>query len=287
MTNTRMRRLLVRVWCICFLCCLFLTGTRGVWAQNAADGTGVSQEPGHVTDDAGLLTDTQRAGLQEAITEAEQQTGWDLYAVTTLDAGGKSAQAYADDFFDSSSGGGSGVVLLIDMDNREIYISTAGEAIRYLTDRRIDTILDNAYGYVSEGDYADCFSEMLSGVVYAYEQGIPDGQYNYDVETGKISVYRSVTPLEAVIAVLVALVAGIGVFAVIVGRYRLKFGGYTYDCHRFGSVNVTDEKDVLVNTVVTHRRIPRNTGGSGGGGSRSSVHTRSSGARHGGGGRKF
>ncbi len=287
MTKIRMRRLLVRVWCVCFLCCLFLTGTRGVSAQNAADSTGSLPETGHVTDGAGLLTDAQRADLLEAVTEAEQQTGWNLYAVTTLDAGGKSAQAYADDFFDASSDNESGVVLLIDMDNREIYISTAGEAIRYLTDRRIDTILDNAYGYVSDGDYANCFSEMLNGVTRAYEQGIPDGQYNYDVETGKISVYRSVTPLEAVIAVLVALVAGIGVFAAIVGRYRLKFGGYTYDCHRFGSVNITDEKDVLVNTVVTHRRIPKNTGGSGGGGSRSSVHTGSSGARHGGGGRKF
>ena len=67
-----------------------------------------------------------------------EESGWNVYAVTTDDAQGKSATAYADDFFDEhSTEQEDGVALLIDMDNREITISTCGIAIRYLTDSRI------------------------------------------------------------------------------------------------------------------------------------------------------
>ena len=63
------------------------------------------------------------------------------------------------------------MALLIDMDNREITISTCGIAIRYLTDSRIDNILDAAYAKISNGDYNGCMHSMLTGVETYYEKG--------------------------------------------------------------------------------------------------------------------
>lgn len=264
-------------------------------------------QKGDVYDDAGLLTEQEIDALNEKITALKENTGWNIYAVTTEDAGGKSAMAYADDFFDShSTEKEDGVAVLIDMDNREIYLSTCGEAIRYLTDERLDYILDDAYEEISAGNYADCLGAMIDGVAYYYDgsksenqynydgetAGIPADQYNYDEETGEISVYRSITLWEALIAVAIAAGTFAVVFGGIVGKYRLKFGNYEYEFRRFSRVNLENSRDALVNSTITHRRIPQNTGGGGGSShhsssGRSTTHSSSSGRSHGGSGRKF
>lgn len=274
---------------------LLFSGNTDIFAAQSAapvqEAGAQTAETNHsmVSDGAALLTEEEISSLRAAAEAAEKQTGWAFFLVTADDTGGRMAQQYADDFFDTHCNDEeNGVVLLIDMDHREIYLSTAGEAIRYLTDARVDAVLDAAYEDVSAGAYADCLQTMADGVLSYYEKGIPRGQYNYDVETGERSVYRSITSGEILFAVLAALGAGIAVFCVIVGKYRLKFGTYEYDFHQYGSVKLEDSKDVLVNTVVTHRRIPKDTGNSGGSSSnRSSVHTSSGGKSHGGGGRSF
>ena len=255
-------------------------------------------QTGNVYDDANLLTDSEADSIDAEITELMEETEWNIYAVTTDDAGGKSATAYADDFFDThsalSSGGSTqedGVVVLIDMDNREITISTCGEAIRYLTDSRLEAILDDAYEDVSDAEYAACLMTMLTGVKNAYEAGIPGGQYNYDTETGKVSRYHVITWVEVLFAVLLAAGSGAVVYAVVVGKYRMKFGAYQYDFRNNSNVMLRVNEDRFVNEMTTHRRIPRQTG-SGGGSShhssgRSSTHRSSSGRSHGGSSRKF
>ena len=247
-------------------------------------------QEGNVYDYASLLTDSEMQSLNEDIEALEEESGWNVYAVTTNDAEGKSAVAYADDFFDShSSEQEDGVALLIDMDNREITISTGGEAIRYLTDSRIDSILDDAYTDISDGRYGACFETMLDGVTGYYHAGIPDGQYNYDTETGEISVHRELAITELLIALAVAIGAGALVYGIVVGKYRLKFNTDRYDFRKNGRVKLIVKEDNFINQTVTHRHIPKQTSSGGGGGSsnRSSTHRSSSGRSHGGGSRKF
>lgn len=247
-------------------------------------------QKGNVYDDAALLTDAEIDALNEKIAALREESGWNIYAVTTSDAGGRTATEYADDFFDAYSvEQEDGVALLIDMDNREIVISTCGAAIRYLTDDRIDAILDEAYTDVADGNYGACMDTMLGGVERYYQKGIPEGQYNYDTETGKISVHRTLTLTEALVAVAIAVVCGVAVYLSVLGRYRLKFGTYKYEFRENGRVNLRVKEDRFVNQTVTHRRIPKQTGGEGGSHSsgRSSTHVSSSGRSHGGGSRKF
>ena len=82
-----------------------------------------------VYDDAALLTPEEIETLESELNAAGEKTGWNILMLTTDDTNGKTTQEYADDFFDAITENGDGVALLIDMQNREIYISTGGIAI--------------------------------------------------------------------------------------------------------------------------------------------------------------
>lgn len=249
-----------------------------------------AEQTGNVYDDASLLTDSEIGDLNEMIDGLGEESGWNVYAVTTEYAEGKSAMAYADDFFDTHSPQQEdGLVALIDMDNREIWISTCGEAVYYLTDQRMDDILDRAFDDVSEGEYAACFETMIEGVSECYRMGIPGDQYTYDMETGEVTRYRNYgwSMGEILIAIAAALAAGGILFGSVVGRYRLKFGTYKYAFRDNSTVLLRVQEDRFVNQTVTHRRIPRQSSSGGSSSGRSTVHRSSSGRSHGGGGRKF
>ena len=158
-------------------------------------------------------------------------------------------------------------------------ISTGGIAIRYLTDARIEDILNDGYEPISDGEYEQCLSVMLKDVLVYYDEGIPSNQYEYE-ETD-----IEITPAEYVItSVVLALIPGAIVFLVLVLFCKLRNGKYKYDAHESGTVNIKKHSDVLVNTVVTHRHIEEKKAEDSG---RSTVHTSSSGVKHGGGSKKF
>lgn len=255
----------------------------------------VSAEECLVYDHADLLSVQEEEYLENLAAERGEQWNMNFLVVTIDDAEGKSSMEYADDFYDAQfpeETEEDGVLYLIDMDNREIYLSPCGEAIRYLTDDRIECILDKAYEYVAEGDYYGTFVTFLEETEGYLMEGIPSDQYNYDVNTGEIDKYQEpmrITIGEFLFALVAALIPAAITVGVIKAKYQLKFEDFHYDAYTDSEVQLSVKSDRLVNQFVTHRRIPKNNGSSGGsgGGSRSSVHRSSSGRSHGGGGRKF
>ena len=127
---------------------------------------------------------------------------------------------------------------------------------------------------------------MLDQTEDYMEEGIPDNQYTYDVETGKVSRHYGLTAWEIIIALLLGLGAGGIVFASVNAKYQMKSGTYSYPFREKGKIQFTRREDIFVNQTVTRRKIPKNPPSNGGGG-QSSVHTSSSGASHGGGGRSL
>lgn len=245
-----------------------------------------------LTDQAGLLTEEEASEINTQIEELEKSTGWELMAVTTNDAQGFDATYYAEKWFDDYTTKDDGVICAIDMDNREIVIRAFGEAMYYMTDDRTDRILDDAYADISEEAYADTFYTMLSGVKAAYENGVPQGSHLYDEKMGKITTYaeahRGISLTEFLIALVAALAAGGGTIGVIIGKYRLKFGGYKYPIEKNGSVRLRIKEDHFVNEYVTRRHIPKETSSSSSGSSgRSTTHTGAGGRTSSGGSRKF
>lgn len=255
-----------------------------------------------VFDMAGLFSDEEEQKIQAEIENCQKQWNLDVVVVTAEDAEGKNSTAYADDFYDTGEfgqgSGKDGILFLIDMDNRELTFSTCGKAIRIFTDVRIENMLDGVYEGASKGDYMSCADSFLSNVERYCRAGIPGGQYNYDTETGKVSVHRSIRWYEALIAIgVAAFTAGFACLGV-KRRYGMEEKPEQIRnlnmAYRSESKFAYDNRDDrLINQFVTSRVIPRSTGSSrGGGGSfsssgRSSTHTSSGGRSHGGGSRKF
>jgi len=256
-----------------------------------------------VYDDAGLFTADEKKEFETTIQSMKKEMNMDVVIVTSDNTNGKTAKEYAENFYiEKNFGEGSdyrGVLFLIDMDNREMYILPVGKMNRFLTDSRWNAILDDAYNEISQGDYAACARTYLSGVTKYYRAGIPGDQYNYNAETGEISVYRNIEWYEAALAILVAAATATAVCGGVKSQYSMtrergraanSLLAYRADCE----FRYSRQNDNLVNRVVTHVIIPRDTGGSnhssGGGGmssgGQSTVHT-NSGRTMGGGGRKF
>lgn len=242
-----------------------------------------------IVDDAGLLDDSGKETVQSLLDSLKEESGWTLIALTTNDAGGKTAEEYADDYVDTHACEEDGVCFLIDMDNRQIHITTTGNAIEMLTDERIDDILDSAYSYAGDEDYTQCFVQMIDGTKDYFEQGMESGQYTYDRDTGKIiQAPNRITGFDVAIALIAGVAAGGAVIAVIAGKYRLKIGKWSYDFRGNSDLSLSREDDRLVNQFVTHHHIQRDNGNHGGGNSgQSTVHTSSGGGTHGGGSHSF
>ena len=237
-----------------------------------------------VVDQADLFTDNQEADLASLARRIGENYNQDLVIVTTADAEGKSARDYADDFFDYEGYGlgtdFSGMLFLIDMDNREIWLSTTGHAIDVMTDQRINTVLDRAVVPMRDEDYAGAARIFLEDAEHYLELGVPEGQYREEEKVRSLGVGE----------IIVSIAAAGGVFAVyffsVSRRYRKRRMTWNYDLSKMAIAEFPVFSDRLVNKFVRTRRVPRQTssGGSGGGG-RSSTHSGSSGRTHGGGGR--
>lgn len=262
-----------------------------------------------VFDMAGLFSDPEKADLEDQLARVRDVIKMDAAIVTTEENSG-SARAFADDFYEEmelgTGNGHDGVLFLIDMENGELWISTEGDMIRYLTDARIEAILDDVFGYAADGEFYESAVCFLDDLEICVSNGIAKDQYNYNEETGAVSRYRSIRWYEFLFAFLIsAAVAGIAVFSV-VRDYGMKNSGtrlaanfnlsYRKDS-RFTAGNIL--AGVLLGSYVTKQVIASQKKGSSGGsmgsrsgrsfsgGGRSTTHRSSSGRTHGGGGRKF
>ena len=121
-----------------------------------------------IDDGAGLLTSSQKEKLREEMLRSAEYAN--VAFVTTNDnpyysgyaAAEKAAQQYAEAYFMRTFGNGTnGVVFLIDMEARVIWIASAGEAYTHVTDGRATSITDNAYNYASNKDYYGCAMEVF------------------------------------------------------------------------------------------------------------------------------
>ena len=291
---------------VCLLICTFLVmGSMAVWA----DQTGAVSGQPRVFDQAGLFSETEIIQLEEKIAQCRKSTKMDVVIVSAYADGERSAEEYADDYYDYGGFGvgkkASGVLLLYYMDGPgqpggECYISTTGTMINMLTDERIESILDDVYGDLGNRDFAGAAEHFLEDVKAYVKEGVESGQYTYDRDTGEIVRYHSIRLYEVAIAMVIAGISAGSVCLDIKKRYAMKqssrevsnsLQAYRADCAFHFSV----AGDKMVNKYVRSVPIPRNTSsGSGGRGhsgsssaGRSTIHTSSSGSSHGGGGRRF
>lgn len=233
--------------------------------------------------------------LQEQIENIYDNYDLDVVIVATEYVGGKSSQDFADDYYDENDYGvgsdKSGILLLIDLDNRNVWISTTGKAINIFTDDRIDSALDDIVPYVSDGNYYDACQSFIDNVNHYANLGVPDGQYQED-EYGNITYYKPTylerlkaqitNPITYIISVVVGLIAVM--LASFNQKGKVTVTGATYESKN--SFNLRNQNDIFIRKAVTTAKRPSSSSSSSSSG-RSSTHTSSSGSSHGGGGRSF
>ena len=263
-----------------------------------------------VIDDADLLTNQETDLLESSAQSLADTYQMDVVILTVDSLGGKTSEAYADDYFDYNGYGigddFSGILLLVSMEQRDWSISTCGEAIYAVTDYGIESLAEVFLPYLSNGRYYDAFRiylQELETYFKAYRSGDPidgyigsyDGQGTYQPGTQDEIVYYE-EPFgfsDVMVRLLVALVIGavIAGIVLLVMRGRMNTAKQQSGAKNYmvsGSYNLYRCQDFYLysRTSRTRKQENNSSGGHGGGGG-SSVHHSSSGRSHGGGHGKF
>lgn len=222
-----------------------------------------------VVDNADLLTGSEHSALDQRMTNILYTYDMDvvIFTVDTLD--GKSATAYADDYYDYSGygidGKHSGLLLLIAMDEREWAVSTCGDAIRAVTDYEIDGIVSNITDDLTNGRYYEAFDAFLDQIEAEYQAYMDERT----LDTGDILIRF------AIALAIGAVIAGI---AILIMRSKMNTAKQQTGAGNYlneGSYDLFRCHDIF---LYSHTTKTRKAESSSGGGS----HRSSSGRTHGG-----
>ena len=242
-------------------------------------------------DEADILTDSQEQILMQKLDEISERQQCDVAVVTVYSLMGKSAQDFADDFYDYNGYGmgteDSGILLLISMEDRDWAISTYGFGIYAFTDVGIQFLTDAFLSELSDGDYMEAFTiyaDKADDLLTRAANGNPlDAD---DIRQMQKQVWKSRVPGMIGAGVVLGIL-----LAYIITRASMKkanglIGGGACEAGMYmvpGSMKMTGAGEFRIGTRVNRIYSPRQEKQSGG----SSTHVSSSGRSHGGASGKF
>lgn len=244
--------------------------------------TAAAENKQKVSDEAHLLTETEKNKLQsqfEAIAETYQI---DIIAATADSCGTKTPQAYTDDFYDQYTYGygedQDGIILMICMKERKFHLATRGNAILIFTDYGLEYIDDQITPELSDGDYYEAFRHfgtLAEEFIKEYEASGEAFDINYTYHE-KMDIRMRMLLAFGIGVLAACIVTGILVYQLKSVAPERRAQEYVRD----GSFQVTGHRDIFLYRTVNRRKIekPSNTGGSGG----SSTHRTSGGGTAGG-----
>ncbi len=229
----------------------------------------------NIIDNLGYLTEDEIASLQDFIDSITNFYKFDTVIVITDDTDGKTSQKFADDFYDYNNYRASGILMLINMDKREVHISTSGNTIDIFTDTRINEMLGNATGYLSEGDYYNACFVFIGNVQLNAYNGVPSNKDTY--------LTKVVLMIKNLRTYIIALILAIAATFIVSFSSKGKTTTTHLTYEKGGTFALSKTRDNFIRESTSRTKIQRNSPSHG----KSSTHRGSSGRTHGGGGRKF
>ena len=244
----------------------------------------------YVVDNAGLLTAEESAELESLAADMSAKTGVDFVILTEYGIGGYDPIDYAAVFYDYGGYSLDGIILFLDMSERDWCIVTFGTCIESVTDYEIDWIGDVMVPYLSDGQYISGFQMFLEETMYWMDVStIPDtGKSDLDIYidyNDSIDVnYARQTPVSQCILMGTVLGAVVGLIVCLVMKSRMntakpQFAAGYYIVEE--SFNLLQSRDRFLYSNVSKVRRPQNENHSRGG------IRGGSGRSHGGRGGKF
>ena len=235
-----------------------------------------------IYDFAELLTEEEEKQLYDKVKEFIANTNLDL-AIVTINTNVKdSTQEYADDFYDYNDFSIDGLAFVIDMQNRIFYISTAGKAMLYYDDYRIEYILSALDQEMYNHEYFNACNTLISQLTEYYNHGFSDNADKYVVIGTQI--YRKTPYL--LLSIIAVVSATIGTLILALRNKKIKLATNSNDYFDNKSFEITKDTKEFVSSNTSRVYIPPADSG-GGGSSGGGFHSGSSGASHGGGGHRF
>lgn len=235
-----------------------------------------------IYDFAELLTEEEEKQLYDKVKEFIANTNLDL-AIVTINTNVKdSTQEYADDFYDYNDFSIDGLAFVIDMQNRIFYISTAGKAMLYYDDYRIEYILSALDQEMYNHEYFNACNTLISQLTEYYNHGFSDNADKYVVIGTQI--YRKTPYL--LLSIIAVVSATIGTLILALRNKKIKLATNSNDYFDNKSFEITKDTKEFISSNTSRVYIPpadSDGGGSSGGG----FHSGSSGSSHGGGGHRF
>ena len=121
----------------------------------------------YIDDKADLLSDFEEKELEKTM-QTICNYGHAIF-VSISENPYHDTEDYARSYYDNLLGNASGVIFLVDMDERYIYIYSNGQIYDTITTAYANTITDNVYTYASDGDYFTCAKEAFGQIVTLLE----------------------------------------------------------------------------------------------------------------------
>ncbi|MCI8346504.1 MAG: TPM domain-containing protein [Bacilli bacterium] len=230
-----------------------------------------------IYDFANLYTESEEHDLFNKVSNYINSYNMDLVIVTITSNNKASPMTYADDFYDYNKFGigqdRAGVLFLIDMENREIYMSTTGNAINMYNDYRINESLEKVYQYMSNEEYFEGTSNYIKVISDYASSGLPSNNDSNQKMPVRVVILRSL---------LSGLIITIIIMIILIRKNKLVRKATTAEEYLDqDSVDIKTISDSLISTNTVRTTIEHDTS------SGSSTHSGSSGSSHGGGGHGF
>lgn len=250
------------------LCCMLLLMV--LLVASLAVCVSAAESTSYVWDQDQLLTGAEASQLAQRLKTISTSRGVTVVVVTASSLGGKSAEAYADDFYDENRAAcgwsEDGVLLLICLESRDWHISTVGKGIRIFSESALDQLESHLVPRLRRNQFASAFTvfaEDCDAIIHSY----------FAFPWGRNLVIALVIGLAAALLVTLSMKSKLK-------SVRMQSGARSYV--RQGSMHVTEQSDLPLYVKVTSRAIPKPSSSSSG-----RTHVSSSGRSHGGRGGKF
>lgn len=242
-----------------------------------------------LVDDAELLDSDEADELLTLLDRLSEEVQSDIVVVTVNSLDGKSVVDYADDFYDYNGYGygedRDGIILLINMGERDVHIGDCGYVYHALSQKQLDRLREQVTPYLSSGDYYTAFRTFADRSAQLITDARNSGAGEpVVVDHSFASFFRNLGNIP-LICIVVGVIGGFIAVSIMKGKLKsVRRRNEASDYVRNDSLNITNSSDIFLYTTVSKTARPKDEGSSHGGGG---GHVSSSGTSHGGSSGKF
>ena len=171
-----------------------------------------------IYDFADLLIDKEEKKLYNKMKKFIDGSNLD-YAIVTISKNSKeSAKKYAHDFYNYNDFKYDGLLLLIDMDNGSIYMTTNGKAYELFPSSRMQPILKNVFSKIKNKQYYDACLSFTNSISDFADIEVKDDEVVRIDDDGSVEVKRTYYIFWLILFSLAITSIIVGIFILITKR---------------------------------------------------------------------